>query len=38
MMQDMMDGGMWAMGTGGLILLALIVLVFAVLVAYIFLR
>jgi hypothetical protein len=38
MMQNMMDGGMWGMGTGGLILLILIVLVFAALVKYVFFR
>jgi hypothetical protein len=37
-MRDLMDGGMWGMGTGSLILLAFIVLVFAILVAYIFFR
>jgi len=33
-----MDGGMWGMGTGGLILLILIVLVFVALVKYVFFR
>ena len=37
-MPNMMDGGMWGMGTGGLILLILIVLVFAALVKYVFFR
>jgi hypothetical protein len=34
----MMDGGMWGMGAGGLILLVLLVLVIAALVKYVFLR
>ena len=33
-----MDGEMWGMGTGGLILLILIVLVFVALVTYVFFR
>jgi hypothetical protein len=37
-MQNMMDGGMWGMGAGGLILLVLLVLVIAALVKYVFLR
>jgi hypothetical protein len=37
-MEHMMDGGMWGMGAGGLILLVLIILVFAALVKYIFFR
>jgi len=38
MIQPMMDDGIWGMGAGGLIILILIVLVFAVLVAYVFCR
>jgi hypothetical protein len=37
-MQNMMDGGMWGMGIGGLILVIVIVLVFAALVKYVFFR
>jgi hypothetical protein len=37
-MQNMMDGGMWGMGAGGLILLVLLVLVIAALVKYVFFR
>jgi hypothetical protein len=37
-MEHMMDGGMWGMGIGGLIVLILIVLVFAALVKYVFFR
>lgn len=37
-MQNMMDGGMWGMGTGRLILLILIALAFAALVKYVFFR
>jgi len=37
-MEQMMDGGMWGMGTGGLILLILIALVFAALMKYVFFR
>ncbi len=33
-----MDGGMWGMGIGELILLILIVLVFALLVKFVFFR
>jgi hypothetical protein len=34
----MMDGGMWGMGIGGLIVVILIALVFAALVMYVFFR
>jgi len=34
----MMDGGMWSMGIGRLILLIALVLVFAALVKYVFFR
>ena len=37
-MDQMMDGGMWGMGIGELILLILIVLVFAALVKFVFFR
>lgn len=37
-MQNMMDGGMWGMGIGRLILLIALVLVFAALVKYVFFR
>lgn len=37
-MQNMMDGGMWGMGIGGLILLIVLVLVIAALAKYLFLR
>jgi hypothetical protein len=37
-MQDMMDGGMWGMGTGGLLVVILLVLVIAALVKYVFFR
>lgn len=37
-MEHMMDGGMWGMGIGWLILLIVIVLVFAALVKYVFFR
>ena len=37
-MQNMMDGGMWGMGIGELILLVVLVLLFAALVKYIFFR
>lgn len=39
MMNDMMSGGiMWGMGIGGLIVLAIIVLVIAALVKFVFFR
>jgi hypothetical protein len=38
MMDQMMSGGMWGMGVAGVILLALIVLVFAALVKFVFFR
>jgi hypothetical protein len=38
MMQNMMDGGMWGMGVGGVVLLILVVLVMAALVKYLFFR
>jgi len=38
MMDNMMDGGMWGMGVGGVILLVLVVLVIAALVKYVFFR
>jgi len=38
MMQNMMDGGMWGMGVGGVVLLILVVLVMAALVKYVFFR
>jgi len=34
----MMDGGMWGMGIGGLIALAVVVLIIAALVKYVFFR
>jgi hypothetical protein len=37
-MDQMMDGGMWGMGIGELILLMLIVLVFVALVKFVFFR
>ncbi len=37
-MQNMMDGGMWGMGIGGLILLIVLVLVTAALITYVFFR
>jgi len=37
-MDPMMDGGMWGMGIGELILLILIVLVFVALVKFVFFR
>jgi hypothetical protein len=37
-MENMMDGGMWGMGVGGVILLILLVLVIAALVKYVFFR
>lgn len=37
-MQNMMDGGMWGTGIGGLIVLVIIVLVIAALVKYVFFR
>jgi hypothetical protein len=37
-MQNMMDGGMWGMGIGGVILLIVVVLVVAALVKYVFFR
>lgn len=37
-MQNMMDGGMWGMGFGGLILLIVVLLVIAALVKYVFFR
>ena len=37
-MHNMMDGGMWSMGIGGLILLIVLVLVIAALVKYLFFR
>ena len=37
-MEHMMDGGMWGMGAGRLILLILFVVVFALLVKYVFFR
>ena len=37
-MHDMMGGGMWGMGIGGLILLGLTVLLIAALVKYVFFR
>jgi hypothetical protein len=37
-MQNMMDGGMWGMGTGGLLVVILLVLVIAALVKYVFFR
>lgn len=38
MMQNMMDGGMWGMGVGGVLLLILVVLIVAALVKYLFFR
>jgi hypothetical protein len=38
MMQNMMDGGIWGMGVGGVVLLILVVLVMAALVKYLFFR
>ena len=38
MMRNMMDGGMWGMGIGGLIALVVIALVIAALVKYVFFR
>jgi hypothetical protein len=38
MMQTMMDGGMWGMGIGGLIVLIVLLLVIAALVKYVFFR
>ncbi len=38
MMQNMMDGGTWGMGAGGLILLIVLVLAIAALVKYLFFR
>jgi hypothetical protein len=39
MMNDMMSGGiMWGMGIGGLIVLAIVVLVIAALVKFVFFR
>ncbi len=38
MMQNMMDGGMWAMGIGGVVVLIVLALVIAALVKYIFFR
>jgi len=38
MMQDMMGGGMWGMGIGGLIVLVVLVLAIAALVKYVFFR
>ena len=38
MMEHVIDSGMWGMGTGRLILLILIVLVFVALVKYVFFR
>jgi hypothetical protein len=37
-MNDMMGGGMWGMGVGGLILLIVLVLAVAALVKYVFFR
>jgi hypothetical protein len=37
-MQNMMDGGMWGMGIGGVVLLIVVVLVVAALVKYVFFR
>ena len=37
-MRNMMDGGMWGMGIGGLIVLIVLVLIIAALVKYLFLR
>ena len=37
-MQTMMDGGMWGMGIGGLVILILLVLIIAALVKYVFFR
>jgi len=34
----MMDGGMWGMGVGGLVILILLALVIAALVKYLFFR
>jgi hypothetical protein len=38
MMDSMMDGGMWGMGLGGLLLILLAVLAIAALVKYVFFR
>ena len=38
MMPNMMDGGMWGMGIGGLIALVVVALVIAALVKYVFFR
>jgi hypothetical protein len=37
-MPNMMDGGMWGMGIGGLIALVVVALVIAALVKYLFFR
>ena len=37
-MQNMMDGGMWGMGIGGLITLVVLALIIAALVKYVFFR
>jgi hypothetical protein len=38
MMHNMMDGGMWGMGIGGLIALVVVALIIAALVKYVFFR
>ena len=38
MMPNMMDGGMWVMGIGGLVALVVVALAIAALVKYVFFR